>query len=99
MVAKSGVEALQKTKKRKEPIHLLSTDVFMPDINGPELATQLTAHRQDLRVLYMSGNPEHPMAREDNLKPGFSFLAKPFTLEKLLGKVREVLDGPITGSL
>ena len=90
LVAKSGAEALQITKKRKQPIRLLLTDVFMPGISGPELATQLTAHHKNFRVLYVSGNPEHPMVREDILKPGFSFLGKPFTSKKLLGKVREV---------
>ncbi len=97
LVAKSGAEALQAAKKSKQLIHLLLTDVFMPGISGFDLATQLAARHKDLRVLYMSGNPEHPMVRGDILSPGFSFLGKPFTSEMLLGKVREVLDAPSGG--
>ncbi len=99
LVAKSGAEALQITKKRKQPIHLLLTDVFMPGISGPDLATQLAVRHKDLRVLYMSGSLKHPMVREDILKPGISFLVKPFSSKELLGKVCEVLDTPKSGSL
>ena len=99
LVAKSGAEALQITKKRKQPIHLLLTDVFMPGISGPDLATQLTARHKELRVLYMSSSLKHPMLREDIVKPGISFLGKPFTSKELLSKVREVLDTPKSGSL
>ena len=59
----------------------------MSQINGFELGRQLHERKPGLKVLYMSGYPEH--ARE---APATAFLPKPFTPDALLGKVRELLD-------
>lgn len=73
-------------------IHLLVTDVVMPGMSGPELAQQLVAQRKDMKVLYTSGYPGHPLVRNNTPKEEISYLPKPFTPEQLLLKVRKVLD-------
>ena len=74
------------------PIHLLVTDVVMPRMGGPELATQLMKTRPDTRVLYTSGYIEQAgldaVARDGSQ----SFLAKPFTPNELAKRVREALE-------
>ncbi len=74
-------------------IDLLVTDLVLPHMTGPELARALVGRRPDLRVLYMSGYPPQAMRDRGELDPDAAFIAKPFTGEALLRKVREVLDG------
>jgi len=80
------------TSHRQKPIHLVLTDVVMPQLSGPELARQLKALRGDLKVLLMSGYAGEPML-ETGREPGAAYLQKPFTPDALAGKIREVLDG------
>ncbi len=77
----------------KDRIHLLVTDVIMPKVSGRQLAASLLELRPELKVLYLSGYSEEQIARARVLEAGLNFLAKPFTLEALARKVREVLDG------
>jgi len=77
-------------------IHLLLTDVIMPGMNGPELALRITAERPEVKVLYMSGYSENAIGHNGTLNPGIILLQKPFTLQTLTTKVREVLDAPAT---
>jgi len=74
-------------------IDLLITDVVMPEINGRELASLLTALRPDLKVLFISGYTDDAILQNRIMNPGVSFLQKPFTPDTLARKVREVLDG------
>jgi CheY-like chemotaxis protein len=90
--ASGGEEALRICKKRKEPFHLLLTDVVMPQMSGRQLEEQLSRVCQDFKVLYMSGYTDNAIVHHGILEKGLSFLQKPFTLEGLLRKVREVLD-------
>ncbi len=92
--AKDGVEALAVTAEHAGEIHLLLTDVVMPRMGGGELVTRLVAERPELRVLYMSGYPDDAVVRHGLLDEQAEFLAKPFTLPALGGRVREVLEGP-----
>jgi FixJ family two-component response regulator len=70
---------------------LLITDVVMPTTNGPELAEQLTAIRPETKVLFISGYPDYAVQFPKALAEGAALLQKPFRLEALARKVREVL--------
>jgi two-component system cell cycle sensor histidine kinase/response regulator CckA len=74
-------------------IHMVLTDVIMPAMSGKECFDRLVEIRPDLRVLYMSGHTESAITNRGVLDPGTQFIQKPFTIEKLARKVREVLDG------
>ena len=74
------------------PIHLLVTDVVMPEGSGQQLARRLAQTRPETRVLYCSGYTDEAIVRHGILEPGINFLEKPFTADTLARKVREVLD-------
>ncbi|NJN92676.1 MAG: PAS domain S-box protein [Anaerolineales bacterium] len=73
------------------PIHLLLTDVIMPQINGRDLYQRVAASRTGLKVLYMSGYTDEVIAHHHVLDQGVAFLQKPFTIYGMLQKVRAVL--------
>jgi FixJ family two-component response regulator len=75
---------------------LLVTDVVMPGMHGPELATQLQAARPGLKVLYMSGYTADAITDRGVLEAGIGFLEKPFTGAALARRVREMLDSDKT---
>jgi len=86
------VEAVAIARRREDPIHLLITDVVMPQIDGRELARQISEIHPGVRVLFMSGYTHDIIARRGVLKKGLHLIEKPFTVNELLQKVREVLD-------
>jgi hypothetical protein len=73
-------------------IHLLLTDVIMPGMNGRELAQRISEIRPNTKILYMSGYTENVIGHNGTLDAGVRLLQKPFTLQDLKNKVREVLD-------
>ena len=75
-----------------ENFDLLLTDVVMPEMNGRELALMLQAQRPSLRVLYTSGYASHVLLEKGDLSETTSFLQKPFPLDVLACRVREMLD-------
>ncbi len=85
-------EALEICQKYEGPIHLLLTDVVMPQMSGPELAKVLVQMRPEVKVLFMSGYTDTAVFSQGWLEPGTAFLQKPFTQEILVNKIREVLD-------
>ncbi|MCC6776931.1 MAG: response regulator [Hyphomicrobiales bacterium] len=74
-------------------IALLFTDIVMPDVNGRKLADQALTLNPNLKVLYTTGFTRNAVIHNGMLDIGVSFIAKPFTIEALARKVREVLDG------
>ncbi len=85
-------EALRLANEHSGPIHLLLTDVIMPGMNGRELARGLSSLRPALTVLYMSGYTSDVIDPHGVLASGTHFLQKPFAVNDLAVKVREVLD-------
>ncbi|MFQ5817672.1 MAG: response regulator, partial [Terriglobia bacterium] len=90
--ARDGGEAMQIAGGHPGPIHLLVTDVVMPGMGGPELARGLKPLRPDLKVLYMSGYPDNARGQHGAFERGAAVLHKPFTLDELARKVRDVLE-------
>jgi two-component system, cell cycle sensor histidine kinase and response regulator CckA len=91
--ARHGIEALLTSAKYVGPIHLLLTDVVMPQMSGPEVAEKLLTVRPGIKVLYMSGYPDHPVFDQGGVSRETGFLPKPFSPHVMAQKVREVLDG------
>jgi len=90
--ATNGLEALRVAETHGQAIHLLLTDVIMPEMNGKVLSEQLTASYPGLKVLFVSGYTDETIAQRGVLGADVPFLQKPFTPIRLAHKVREVLD-------
>ena len=98
--AANGDEALAAAAAHGGPIHLLITDVVMPEMSGRELGAELQRLRPEIRVLYMSGYTGNVIARHGLLEEGVAFIEKPFTAESLAGKVRDTLGrAPAAGAI
>ncbi len=89
--AENGECGLRVAESCKEHIDILITDVVMPGIGGRELARKLLALRPGISVLYLSGYTEDAVVTHGALGANTAFLQKPFTLQNLARKVREVL--------
>jgi two-component system cell cycle sensor histidine kinase/response regulator CckA len=89
--AHHGVEALSVAEHHPHDIHLLVTDVVMPQMSGRELAERLAAVRPSMKRLFMSGYSDHALVH-DQVTRGFAFLQKPFTPDVFARKVRSILD-------
>jgi two-component system, cell cycle sensor histidine kinase and response regulator CckA len=92
LVARDGREALDLVRRHRRSIHLLLTDVVMPQMSGRELAEGIASIHPGIRVLYMSGYTDGVIAHHGVLEAGVAYLQKPFTADFLARKVREVLD-------
>ncbi len=91
----SPVDALQLAKDHADKIHLLITDVVMPEMNGRELSEKLQALYPNLKTLFMSGYTANVIAHRGVLEDGVSFISKPFSKNDMAEKVRQVLDNAI----
>ncbi len=92
LAADSGRAALALVEQHPGPIHLLMTDVVMPEMSGRELAEHFTRHYPTTKVLFTSGYTDDAVVRHGLLTAEVAFLQKPFTLNALLVKVRAMLD-------
>ena len=92
--ARNGREALEVARARKGKIHILVTDVVMPEMSGRELAERIAQDHSGVKILFMSGYTDDAVVRHGIVESGVSFLQKPFSPLALARKVREVLDSP-----
>jgi PAS domain S-box-containing protein len=92
--AADGAEALRVAAATPRRIHLLLTDVVMPEMGGRELGNRLAAQRPSVRVLLTSGYADDTVLRLDADAGDVAFLRKPFSSRVLAERVREVLDAP-----
>ena len=92
LAASTPGEAIGLAREHAGEIHLLLTDVIMPEMNGRDLAKQLLSLYPSITRLFMSGYTADVIALHGVLDEGVHFLQKPFTLESLTRKVREALD-------
>ena len=92
LAAGSPEEAIRSSETHAGPIHLLLTDVVMPQMNGRQLSERLIASRPQLKCLYMSGYTADVMGHRRILDEEMKFIAKPFSLAVLAEKIREVMD-------
>jgi PAS domain S-box-containing protein len=93
VAATDGADALRLFTEHDGAVQLVITDVVMPGLGGRELVGRLKIMSPKLPVLFVSGYTEEGVRKQGVLEPGASYLEKPFTPDKLLRKVREVLDG------
>jgi CheY-like chemotaxis protein len=90
--AANADEALRQLEMHPE-VTLLFTDIVMPGMNGRKLADQALQARHGLKLLFTTGFTRNAVVHNGVLDHGVNFLAKPFTIDQLADKVREVLDG------
>jgi CheY-like chemotaxis protein len=92
LATSSPSEALRILEAEGQGVRMLLTDIIMPEMNGRELAERAQALRPGLGCLFMSGYTDDVIARHGVLPEEVKLLEKPFTLESLAGRIREVLD-------
>ena len=93
LAAADGSDALRQIESYPEVVDLLISDVVMPGMSGPQLADRVSKMRPDTRLLFVSGHTQDAIGHHGILDEGLAFLRKPFSMEVLLTKVREVLGG------
>lgn len=93
LTASDPDEAIRIADAHEGPIHVLFTDVVLPNMNGRDLYEGLLASRSNLKCLFMSGYTADAIAHRGVLEEGVHFLQKPFTIRDLAVRVREVLEG------
>ena len=95
LAASDPDEAVALSTNHPGPIHLLVTDVVLPKMDGKSLCSFLSLTRPEMKVLYVSGYTENFIVHRGVLDHGVHFMQKPFTVDDLAAKVREVLDNPV----
>ena len=89
--ASNGLEGMDVLRSFAGPIHLLLTDVVMPELSGPQLVHRIHSINADVRCIYMSGYTPEQIREKGAGDPGCEYLRKPFTSDMLLSAVRRQL--------
>ncbi|HEX8553382.1 MAG TPA: response regulator, partial [Sphingomonas sp.] len=97
VVAADGAAAALRLLDTHPDIVLMFTDIVMPDVNGARLAQEARRRRPGLKVLFTTGYTRNAVVHNGVLDPGVELVGKPFTIEELAAKVRQVLDTPGAG--
>jgi len=92
--ARHGIEAWMIGNQYADPIHLLVTDVVMPQMSGRAVVDRVVPARPGIKVLYISGYADDAVFHHGVVDTGQDFLQKPFSTETLIRKVRTLLDVP-----
>jgi hypothetical protein len=92
LVARDGSEALQVSDRHHEPIHLMVTDVVMPEMGGPQLAEIMERRRPDMKIIFTSGYTEQSLSSRVSHDARVPLIEKPFTPKTIAQQVRETLD-------
>jgi len=95
LTASSLVQALAVTRATTGPIDLLLTDLVLPDGGGGDVAERISEMRPEIRVLFVSGYTDDPALRRGISESELEFLGKPYAPDRLVARVREVLDRPV----
>ena len=96
--ADGAEEALDVFRISQQPIDLVLLDVVMPETDGAELAKQILTHRPVQRILFMSAHSAEVLAEHGLQNLDVDFLAKPYTMDELLSKVRLAMERPLAPS-
>ncbi|MHA1520121.1 MAG: ATP-binding protein [Promethearchaeota archaeon] len=86
------IKALDISRNYEKDIDLLLTDIIMPHMTGKELADIITEENPQIKVLFISGYIDKAFDESENLKEGVNFLPKPFSVDDLLGVIRNILS-------
>ena len=97
LTAANGAEAIALAASYDGEIHLLVTDVVMPNMLGKEVAEQIRQLRSEIEVLYMSGYARPVLASGGRLNPNVSLIEKPFTAAELIDRAGQILNGHFSG--
>jgi DNA-binding response OmpR family regulator len=93
VAAISGADELEMVLSREQGFDLLITDVVLPGTkNGREVAELVRASIPGVKVIFVSGYTRDAITTNDRMLPGADFLAKPFTQDAILKRIREILD-------
>jgi CheY-like chemotaxis protein len=92
--ARNGYDALSVLEAHAAPVHLILSDVIMPEMNGATLVAQLREWYPNLRVLFITGYSEEAVAGYGVVVSNTALLLKPFLIPELAARIRGVLDGP-----
>jgi PAS domain S-box-containing protein len=95
LVAQGPGEALILCEQNKNPIHLVLTDVVMPQMHGPDMVKRVSALHPESKVMYMSGYTDTTVAHPGLIDSGVPILQKPLSTDVLKRALREVLDRPL----
>ena len=97
LAAATPEECIRLAREHAGSVELLLTDVIMPGMNGPDLAKAICTNAPEIKCLFMSGYTDTAITHGGVLEPGIHLIQKPFSLEELAARIREVLEVRLSG--